>query len=109
MIKRQRAKNYQKIVHIILLIYFIFGCVNTTWITMKYVALGRENEIYSEFFVSNFMDFFIKDVILIVLKSIVYFVVIWDYKEPFSNISCFKRLLIIFLSFAAWFFKFFDF
>jgi len=73
---------------------------------MKYIRFGKGNEIYKQFFESNFIDFFIKDIILIILKSVIYFFIIWDTKTPFSKISFIKRALIILISLVAWVFKF---
>ena len=91
------AIRYLKITYICLCFIFIFGLINTTWISLQFEKLSKENEIYKEFGLAVVFDYFVYEIIILLSKSFIYFVLIKDDFLPW-----WKKFLISFISAMPW-------
>lgn len=59
--------------------------------------MGRENGFYKQFYLATFFDYFVYEVIILLTKSLIYFLLIKD-----SNLPWWKKFLISVISAMPW-------
>ena len=76
---------------------FVFGLINTSWISMKFVANDKENEIYKQFGLATVMDYFVYEIVILFTKSVIYFALIKD-----ENLPWWKKFFVAIISAMPW-------
>lgn len=76
---------------------FVFGLFNTTWISLKFHKMGRDEEFFETFYLATIMDYFVYEIIILLTKSLIYFLLIKD-----TNLPWWKKFLISIISAMPW-------
>ena len=75
----------------------MFGLLNTAWISMNAIKNKRDLEFIEEFGLATAIDYFFYEIVIILTKSLVYYVIIRT-----DNFPWWKRFLISFISTLPW-------
>lgn len=96
------SKRNSVITYAILVLITIFGLINSTWISLKQIEIGREVQFYRQFGLALLMDFFAFEILILLTKSIIFFLIIKD--EDNNNLPCWKNFLITLIAAMPWVF-----
>jgi len=99
--KRERKKSifYTVIVYFAFISTFIFGFINTTWISMHAFKNNREINFLEEFGISTAIYYFVYEILIILTKCLIFLFIIRS-----EDLTYCKRCLISFVSFLPWVF-----
>ena len=87
------------IVYTVFVVIVIFGTLNTTWISLDSLNNGAECKFIKDFFISIVFDCFVYQILILVIKSIIYLVVMRE-----KN-SCIRRVMLCIVSSLPWIFN----
>ena len=85
--------------YFVLILIVIFGFINTTWISLKQIEIGRGVQFYKQFGLALVMDFFVYEVAILFTKSVIFFLIIKDDDE---ELPCWKNCLITIIAAMPW-------
>lgn len=88
------------LVYVIFVAIFAFGTINTTWISMDSMKNGFECNFIKDFFISIIFDCFIYQVVILMLKALIYAIIIRGKKK-----SCIRAVLLCVVSSLPWIFN----
>lgn len=80
---KRRAKMITTLTYIFIFFICLFFIINTIWITLKLEESRKylENKFLFQFILSLFLDFFIKEVIVLTVKAYIFFILIETEEE----------------------------
>lgn len=84
-------------VYILFLAIFILGMLNTTWVYLNLKKREKEVDFIDDFIKATIFDYFVYEIIIITLKSIVFFPIIRT-----ENVSWWKKCLISIIALMPW-------
>ena len=87
------------IVYTVLVVIVILATLNTTWISLDSLNNGAECKFIKDFFISIVFDCFVYQILILVIKSIIYLVVMRE-----KN-SCIRRVMFCIVSSLPWIFN----
>jgi len=99
MYEKEIAKRNIKITYFFLILLTIFGLINSTWVSLKQIEIGRGVQFYKNFGLALLMDFFVYEILILFTKSILFFLIIKDDDE---DLPCWKNFLITLISAMPW-------
>ena len=82
---RAKTAATQVVIYILFFLLFVFGTLNTTWISITRDKENRECEFLNEFLWNTLLDNFVYEILIILSKSIVYFILIRNMKMNFCK------------------------
>jgi hypothetical protein len=85
------------IVYTFFLAVFVFGLLNTTWVSLVTLKEERECDFLKDFGLSTLFDYFVYEVMILTMKSIIYTLLIRN-----DEVTWWKRCLIAFLATLPW-------
>ena len=88
------------LVYVMFVAIFAFGTINTTWISMDSMQNGFECNFIKDFFLSIIFDCFIYQVVILMLKALIYAIIIRGKKK-----SCIRAVLLCVISSLPWIFN----
>ena len=87
------------IVYTVFVVIVILATLNTTWISLDSLNNGAECKFIKDFFISIVFDCFVYQILILVIKSIIYLVVMRE-----KN-SCIRRVMFCIVSSLPWIFN----
>ena len=104
---KQKEKDHKRkcalLVHIIIYIFFtlFFACglINTTWIYLDADINERHCDFIKDFVISTLLDYFVYEIVIISMKSIIYTFLITTNKSSYV-----KTCLVSFIAALPWLF-----
>ena len=91
----KKTKIFYIITYIILFLLNLFFIINTIWISLNQAADQEAKILFiSGFFQTLLIDFFLKEILILIIKASLYFLLI----EKEDNEPCWKRFLMVLMS-----------
>ena len=87
-------------VYFVFIAMTIFGTVNTLWISLDSINNKLECNFIEDFFMATVFDCFIYQVVILVLKALIYAIIIRGKKN-----SCIRAVLLCVISSLPWIFN----
>jgi len=98
--EKEISRKNIKITYFFLILAALFGLINSTWISLKQIEIGREVQFYRTFGLALIMDFFVYEVLVLLTKSIIFFLIIKD--DDDDELPCWKNFLIRIIAAMPW-------
>ena len=96
----RRTKFRFAIVYFVFIVMTIFGTVNTLWISLDSINNQLECNFIKDFFMATVFDCFIYQVVILMMKTIIYFILIRS-----KRTSCIRAILFCIVSSLPWIFN----
>ena len=100
---KEKKRKYALYVHIIIYIFFVLffvcGFINTTWIYLDADINERHCDFIKDFVISTLLDYFVYEIVIISMKSIIYTFLITTNKSSYV-----KACLVSFIAALPWLF-----
>ena len=79
-------------VYFVLFCIVAFATINTTWISLDSIDNGADCKFITDFFISIVFDCFVYQIVILVVKSIIYLVIMR------GRMNCVRRVLLCLVS-----------
>lgn len=96
----RKTKYRYAIVYFIFIAMTVFGTINTLWISLDSLNNNLECNFIQDFFMATVFDCFIYQVLILILKTCIYFILIRSKKT-----SCIRAVLFCIVSSLPWIFN----
>ena len=96
----RRTKFRFAIVYFVFIAMTIFGTVNTLWISLDSINNKLECNFIEDFFMATVFDCFIYQVVILIMKTVIYFILIRSKKK-----SCIRAVIFCIVSSLPWIFN----